>query len=394
MPVAVRAGTWADTVDPAWLDDLEYVWSRRMEARAQLLDARVRRYTRLIRDWCPDAAPRLRVVLSRACEWAQHRAQAMRMRRQDVVDACGKRWRTVGCGCGSRDTRVMCEQPQLCTTCRRKHALKWRKRITAGMERALRDERSRWYRTPAYRRRGFLPGVYLITLTGPHSGDMAQDRVQLGAAVRKLLKHATWRQWWKHYALTWEVAMSPDGDGLGHVHCHLAVVSSWVPYSSEEEECAQMTALGDGVADNIRAPSGRRKVKARWGLHDVWRWAMPGALVLDVRAPRAGASDANAAFSAAGYLAKYVTKGVEPSEFSGAKAGELLVAFAGRRKVSTSEGFWQEPITACECCGEEYRGLGAPVSLRELNPGAFIRTWIPYSSSEPAQLNLTSGRRT
>lgn len=229
----------------------------------------------------------------------------------------------------------------------------------------------------------------MITLTGPHSGDLATDRTNLGAAVRKLLKHATWRGWWKHYALTWEATQSLDGDGLGHVHCHLAVISSWVPYSSEEDECAQMSALSDDVGDDVRAPSGRRKVKARWGLHDVWRWAMPGALVLDVRAPRKGA---NEAFNAAGYLAKYVTKGVEPAEFTGTKAGELLVAFAGRRKVSTSQDFWIAPITACECCGEQYRSLGAPVSLREHNPGAFIRTFIPYSSSQPPQLNLSAAR--
>jgi hypothetical protein len=394
VPEPDRPARWSDTVAPEWLDDLEYVWSRRMEARAQLLDARVRRYTRKLRDWCPDSTPRLRVVLARACEWAQHRAQAIRMRRRDVVEACGQRWRSIECGCGPFDARVECDQPTLCPECRKKHAMKWRKRITAGMERALRSERATWYRTPSFRRRGYLPGVYLITLTGPHSGDLATDRTRLGAAVRKLLKHATWRRWWKHYALTWEVAMSPDGDGLGHVHCHLAVVSSWVPYSSEEEECAQMSAMGDDVGDDVRAPSGRRKVKARWGLHEMWRHAMPGALVLDVRAPKRGQTDSDAAFNAAGYLAKYVTKGVEPSEFTGTKAGELLVAFAGRRKVSTSENFWHEPITVCECCKQEYRSLGAPVSLREHNPGAFIRTFLPYSSSQPSQMNLSSARRT
>jgi hypothetical protein len=365
-----------------------------MEGRAKLLDARARRYTRLIRDWCPEAAPRLRVVLSRACEWAQHRAQAMRMRRADVVDACGKRWRSVECGCGTRDTRVMCEQPQLCDECRRKHAMVWRKRIVAGLQSGLSKERSRYWRTPRYRRRGMIPGIYLITLTGPHSGDLASDRDAMGKAVRVLLKHAQWRGWWRTYALTWEATNGTDG--LGHLHCHLAVISGWVPYTTSQVESNDAEAWCPArrkvdAKGRVRYERKTAMAKKRRGLFEVWRAALPGALVLDVRPP---GNEKDPAFSAGNYLAKYVTKGVEPSEFSGTKAGELLVAFAGRRKVSTSEGFWIPPITACECCGEDYRSTGAPVSLRELNPGAFIRTFIPYSSSQPSQLNLSSGRRT
>lgn len=263
--------------------------------------------------------------------------------------------------------------------------MKWRKRLGAGLESGLRRERLRYWATPRYRRRGMVPGVYLITLTGPHSGDIATDRARMGRAVRVLLKHATWQRWWSVYAYTWEV--TPGADGLGHVHCHLAVVSSWVPFTVTQVE------QNDPLAWCPRRKGEQRRAmrKRSRGLHEVWRDAMPGAVVLDVRPPKR--ESANQAFSAAHYLSKYVTKGVEPSEFTGTKAGELLVAMAGRRKVSTSEDFYVPPITACECCGEEYRSAGAPVSLRDFNPGAFIRTWIPYSSSQPPQLNL-SARRT
>ena len=372
---------WSDDKDPAWLDELEYVWSSRTEGDAKNLDARSARRERQAHAVASDS-PTFAVMLRRSAEWAAHRAQAMRMRRADVADACGKRFRSVECGCGSRDALVRCEQPQLCGTCRRIHAMSWRKRIVAGMERGLRDARSLYWRTPRYRRRGMVPGIYLITLTGPHSGEFSTDRDAMGKAVRKLLKHAHAEGWWSTYALTWEATNGDDG--LGHLHVHIAVISSWVPYTGGQVESNDPLAWAphrcDSPGDRCRHRSRRQR-----GLFEVWRSALPGALVLDVKPP---GQSSDAAFSAGSYLAKYVTKGVEASEFTGQKAGELLVAFRSRRKVSTSEGFWIPPITECECCGEEYRSLGAPCSLRELNPGAFLRTWLPYSSSYPSQRTM------
>jgi hypothetical protein len=98
---------------------------------------------------------------------------------------------------------------------------------------------------------------------------------------------------------------------------------------------------------------------------------MPGAVVVDISAPGATSDDAR---SAGEYLAKYVTKGVDPLEFTGRKAGELLVALRCRRKVSTSAHFWTERDTSCECCGEEWRSKLAPCSLQELMPGAVLRS--------------------
>lgn len=217
------------------------------------------------------------------------------------------------------------------------------------------------------------PGIYLITLTGPHSGDFATDRERMGAAVRKLLKHAHKHGWWSTYALTWEATAGTDGEG--HLHAHLAVISSWIPYRRREVVTDEVDhERWDSESPNARPrpPSvPRRRYLSERGLHDVWREAMPGALVLDVQAPK---RTANQASSAAYYLAKYVTKGVDPQEFTGRKAGELLVAFRSRRKVTTSAHFWTPPITACECCGERWRSLGAPISLQQLLPGAVLRS--------------------
>lgn len=240
--------------------------------------------------------------------------------------------------------------------------MRWRKKIIAGMEQALRRERARWDATPGYRRRGVRPGIYLISLTGPHTGDLETDRKVMGKAVRRLQKHATAAGWWRTYALTWEATAGSRGDG--HMHAHLAVVSSWVPYTSKQ------ASRYDAA---LWAPrrKGERKRCAQIGLHELWRKCLPGARVLDVQAPRRGG---DGPLAAGHYLAKYVTKGIDPTEFSGAKAGELLVAFRSRRKVSTSRGFWLPTDTACACCGELVRSLGAPCSLQELLPGAVLRS--------------------
>jgi hypothetical protein len=293
----------------------------------------------------------------RSAEWATERARAVAMRRTDVIATCGKRYRSVACGCSRYEFKVGCDQPTLCGPCRKKHAAKWWRRIANGMANALWHERTEWRQTPAHRRRGMVPGIYLITLTGPHSGDMVTDRKNLGDAVRKLLKHATKHGWWRTYALTWEATGGTRGDG--HVHCHLAVVSSWVPYTGSTEEWAPRR-------------KGERRPRVR-GLHEVWQDAMPGAIQPDVSPPK---RDCDQAQSAGHYLAKYVTKGVDPEEFSGAKAGELLAAFRNQRKVSTSAGFWQDKDAQCDCCGKGYRSVEVPCSLQDIAPAAVLRSLV------------------
>lgn len=251
---------------------------------------------------------------------------------------------TIACGCGRREYRVGCNQPQLCLRCRQVHSRRWRRRIVRAMDAHLRAARSRWSSTSGGKR----PGIYLITLTTPHSGDLEVDRRRMGEAWRRLSKEASYRRWWSAHALVYEATGGSSGEG--HLHAHVAVVSSWVPYAE---------------------------------LHEAWRRAMPGAEVLDVQAPGRARSGAG---QAAQYLSKYVTKGVDPGEFSGRKAGELLVAFRGRRKVTTSKGFWTPLLCrqGCRSCGLAHRLVGAPVSLQTIAPGAVLRAhaelagwWVP-----------------
>ena len=217
-----------------------------------------------------------------------------------------------------------------------------------------------------------LPGIYLVTVTAPHSGDLETDRIAMGKGVRKLLQVAAREGWWQTYALTWEATSGRDG--LGHMHAHIAVISSWIPYTGDQ------AAARDPLALAPRRLGERRRASV--GIREAWARVMPGAVVLDVKAPRQGADGAS---SAGEYLAKYVTKGVEPIDFTGRKAGELLCAFAGRRKVTTSRYFWVPRVAECKCCHERYRSLGAPMSLQELMPGAVLRAWRERLGWHPAR---------
>lgn len=365
--------------NPEWMADLEYVWRMRTHDALQRLDERARRLRRASKeagrlatiayeeaDASDDDDIRAvgtqhairRVELSRSSEWAEHRAQAMALPRAEVVGACGKRTRTIACGCGPREVKVGCDQVQLCPTCRKKHWRRWRRKITRCMDAHVRAARGRWHseqRGRVARHGSMMPGVYLITFTVPHSGSIAEDREALAKGWRRLSKVATAQGWWGAYALAYEV--TPGKDGKGHVHIHLAAISSWIPYEE---------------------------------LHVAWRAACPGSEILDVSAPRS-----TRRANAADYLAKYVTKGVEPTVFTGQKAGELLCAFRGKRKVTASRGFWtpeRERERRCKACGCEHRSLGDPPALRKVAPGAVLQAmaerigwWVPRGA---VQTNL------
>jgi hypothetical protein len=334
--------------NPEWQADLEYVWRMRTHDALQRLHQRARRMRRASKAAARETTPwagQKAVALSRSSEWAEHRAQAMALPRADVVAACGTRWRSVRCKCGIFELKVGCDQVQLCDVCRKRHWRKWRKRIVRALDSHVRAARSRWHGT---QRRGYMPGVYLITLTVPHQSSIAGSRDLLMRGWRSLTKRASAGKWWGAYALTIEVTPGTHGDG--HVHAHVAVVSSWVPYKE---------------------------------LHEAWE-SITGAVVLDVSPPRRGSARSQ---DAAEYLAKYVTKGIDPAVFTGQKAGEMLVAFRGKRKVTTSKEFWRplrDVDRKCTKCGERSWSCGAPPALRRVAPGAVLRSmaerigwWVP-----------------
>jgi hypothetical protein len=232
----------------------------------------------------------------------------------------------------------------------------------------LRAARDQWNRRG---RRGHAPGVYLITLTAPHSGDLVADRRRLGDAWRDVSKRASYggyqlgarwseRKWWGHHAMVYEATPGTAGDG--HMHIHAAVISQWVPYAE---------------------------------LRAAWERAIPGAVIVDVQSPADARAKANQrgrklhdVSNAAEYLAKYVTKGVEPTEMTGRKAGELLIALRGRRKVTTSRHFWR-PLAerrGCPTCGQSHVLVEAPCGLQEHAPAAVISAAAERSRWRPPRV--------
>lgn len=309
-----------------------------------------------------------RVELWKSAEWCENRARSMAMTREALVTTCRSRWRTVACGCKRTELLVGCDQPMLCAWCRAKHWRAWRKRIARSMKAHLRTAVDAWIRGG---RKGSKPGVYLITLTMPHSGDLVTDRRVIGEAWGAISKAASYggyyvgdtkseAKWWGHHAVVYEVTGGKKDDG--HLHAHAAVISQWVPYNE---------------------------------LRAAWSEACPGAKYLHVVDPatqaqrsKAFGRKANTASNAAGYLAKYVTKGVEPRELTGQKAGEMLVAFRGRRKVTTSRYFWR-PLAGrskrCECCNEFHTLVEAPDGLQHVAPAAVLASMQERSKWKPAR---------
>lgn len=332
------------------------------------------------------STPGRRVEVLKAAEHAECRARAAAMSRRDVVMACRRRWRTISCGCTTKEVEVGCDQTLLCGWCRKRHWKRWRRRIVRSLEAHYQVAIREWVRRG---KRGPRPGIYLLTLTAPHSGDLVTDRRVLGEAWRDLSKRASYggyeygkgdakrwseKKWWGAHALVYEATDGTKHDG--HLHAHVAMISSWVPYREVREQ---------------------------------WARSIPGAVVVDFVSPTQALANAKAkgysadqSGTAANYLAKYVTKGVEPREMTGRKAGELLVAFAGRRKVTTSAGFWK-PLSAsgpacCAKCSAGYRLTGSPIGLQEHVPASVLRSlsertrWKPPRGSPQVRLRWPSVR--
>lgn len=340
-------GTTANVATPLgdseWSADLEYIWRVRMAPQRARLAQRARGRRRLARamgershaayeEGRVDEGARLareRVAALRSAEWAEHRALSIGLLRGDVVGTCGVRRRVVRCACGPSELPVPCDQPLVCAVCSKRHWRRWRRKLVRALGVHVGAAVGLWGRDGA---RGHRPGVYMITLTVPHSGDLVTDRSQLMSAWRDLQRVASAGKWWTHYALCVEV--TPGARGDGHVHAHVAVISRWVPYED---------------------------------LHRVWR-RVSGAVSLDVQAPRMRGE------RAAVYMAKYLSKGAQESGMSGAKAGEWLVASAGKRKITTSRGFWiADQRRPCGDCGELHSSQGAPHSIAAVVPGAVLR---------------------
>lgn len=177
----------------------------------------------------------------------------------------------------------------------------------------------------------------MLTLTQAPSGDLAHDRVTLGRAFEKLRKWMHRRVGAFTYALVWEV--TPGTSGKGHVHAHVALLLPWIDFA-------------DVHAEWVRATGGRSShvdIQTEWA-----RYKRRGKPVRD----RGGAE--KAAASAAEYLAKYTSKGVQPADFAPDVAASVIDAMWERRACTTSRDFLVPTPRCCKTCSGAWTVEGRP----------------------------------
>jgi hypothetical protein len=253
-----------------------------------------------------------------AVTYAVRRAAALARPYRTKLAGCGRRGLRVKCGCkGWRGVRLYtCRQHLLCGICRRARAKRLGQRVRAGLDAALVDS-------------GPDRMLVLLTLTLQHSGDIEKDRRDLAEGWRRfyLALRRRWGKW--PYVGVWEV--TPGGDGLGHVHAHVAVVWPWRDWSV----CRQL-----------------------------WLEACPQSTRITFVASRRDGRRSDPR-SVANYLGKYLAKGMEAGEFSPELRSRVVAGLYNTRWLFSSRGFWQPFVPCCQACQQpivsaQYRFRGAP----------------------------------
>jgi hypothetical protein len=252
------------------------------------------------------------------------------------LDDCSKFGATVACKCGTRVVPSGCGLRWLCETCQRRTYGRFRRRLL----RALGAHVHAAQRAQVHGR-GKQRRAVLMTLTARHSGDLGRDREVLVAGWRRL-------RMWLHrrlggkgkgrfvYALAWE--LTPGTDGLGHLHAHVVALLPWVDW-------------GDVRTEWLRATGGE-------------------SLSIDLKSSALGVE------SAAKYMAKYASKGVQLADLAPEVAAGALDAMYMQRAVSASHGFWLPDPCGCSKCGAAWQVIDRP-------PGLDVRTapvWVTHGN--------------
>jgi len=249
--------------------------------------------------------------------YALRRAEALGRPYVAKLAKCSRRGTRVKCGCrGWRGVRLhTCRQHLLCAECQRARARRMGARIRSGLEAAL----------------AARPGemLVLVTLTLRHSGDVAVDRERLAEGWRRFTR-AFWKEYGKFpYVGVWEVTAGSDGHG--HVHMHVAVVWPWRDWSDVREMWLASCPWSERITFVARRRDGRP-------------------------------SDAK---SAANYLGKYLSKGLQTDDFSKELRTRVIAGTYNSRWVFSSRRFWILFVPACQRChcqvvAAQYRFRGEP----------------------------------
>jgi hypothetical protein len=303
------------------------------------------RYARASRhEAIADAEPHPRT--SRAL-WHHGRARGQRDRPERVA-ACGDHTVMVACSsCGTvrgepRDAR--CAGWRYCSICRGLRASRYREAIDLAT--------GQWaQRKQRYERERFL------TLTVPHSGDVADDTRLLVQSWSRFCRGL--RRWLKrsrgvvrHVAFIRAVELTTS-DG-GHAHLHAWLGSPYLPHAVLRvlwgralRGYVPVRLLRDALADQ-HDPRSREELlhvagfRARRVVQYV-PWP-----VIDIRAVPAG--------SVSEELAKYLVKDTTYGELADpAVVGACIEASEGVRCLGASRGLWVlRPLELCDCGATHY----------------------------------------
>ena len=239
-------------------------------------------------------------------QWHRARARGARRTAVERTAQCGT-WECAelhckGCGIVHR-VKHRCRVSWACEACRKAYWLRWSKRLRAGLGTELLEAAYRWRLDGRPRGRG--PRLVLLTLTIRHSGDVALDRARISKAWVRFRAWLHKRIGAPAFAKVWEFT---DGtDGKGHVHLHVATVWPFVEFGELHEEWKRATE-GHGTHVDVSRGKHGKPVSSK---------------------------------HAAGYLAKYATKGSVSESLE--LLGAWVRAITGRRRVTTSRRLTAPP---------------------------------------------------
>lgn len=253
----------------------------------------------------------------RKLKYARARVRSLREDLGPRAMNCQREDRWIRCSCeggAARPVPVDCRQRTVCEGCRKRWAIRMRKRILEAAPRWIEKMTRGRHRAR----------VRMITLTVAHSGDLALDRAELVKGWEGLRKQL--HKWFGEalpFCLVWET--TPGADGLGHEHAHVIVIGGpgWWNYSA---------------------------------IQRTWRNVCPRSSHLDIQTTKG-----DQARAAARYLSKYATKGVSiGSAWPDPLIAQWIAAHYGKRWISTSLRFWQVPEPICKHCGERCQRAPKP----------------------------------
>jgi len=296
--------------------ELAREWSPRAERMAQRLEARGREVWRSGQGQVVLDRRELADLPERCSEWHAQRAASLRRPLDEKLAQCGQTWARFACGCADTWGPVGCRQTGACAGCRRRWWTRKRKQVVESLEHCHRQAQATWERGRRYR--AARPRLVLLTGTIASTGTLERDREVLVRAWARLRAHyAKWSRGRSCYprsfpfVLVWELTHRA---GVPHLHWHAVAVVPFLPLP-------RWARLWPAWTDGAGEPQGLDWQTREW----------------------------SSASCAAGYVGKYLTKGVE--HLPAPLAAEYLEVQYGRARCSGSRWMMAPTVTYCTECG-------------------------------------------